>query len=74
MVQLASFSDIGNAKRLYERLSGSFQNIGIVQAKVNGVDYFRIVAGPMESRRSAENLRDHLANQGVGKGLVITAP
>ena len=74
MVQLASFSDIGNAKRLYERLSGSFQNIGIVQAKVNGVDYFRIVAGPMESRRSAENLRDHLANQGIGKGLVITAP
>ena len=74
MVQLASFSDIGNAQRMYQTLSGRLSNIGIVPANVNGTDYFRIVAGPLNDRHSAENLRDQLANQGMGRGLVITAP
>lgn len=74
MVQLASFSDIGNAQRMYESLNGRLGNIGIVSANVNGSDYFRIVAGPLNDRKSAESLRDQLARQGVGQGLVITAP
>lgn len=74
VVQLASFSDIGNAQRMYESLSARLGNVGIVSANVNGTDYFRIVAGPLNDRKSAENLRDQLARQGVGQGLVITAP
>ena len=74
MVQLASFSDIGNAQRMYESLNGRVGDVQIVSAVVNGTNYFRVVAGPLNDRKSAETLRDRLANTGVGRGLVITAP
>jgi len=73
-VQLASFADIGNAQRLHATLNRSVQNIGIVQANVRGTDFFRVVAGPIANRKEAEQLRDQLANQGIGRGLIIAAP
>ena len=73
-VQLASFSDIGNAQRLHATLNTSVQNIGIVPVKVRGTDFFRVVAGPIANRREAEQLRDRLANQGIARGLIIAAP
>jgi len=74
VVQLASFTDIGNAQRLHASLGGYVGNLGIVPVNVDGTDYFRVVAGPLDDRRSAESLRDQLANQGIGRGLVIAAP
>ena len=74
MVQFASFTDISNAQRMYASLGTSVGNLGIVPAQVNGTDYFRVVAGPLSNRKAAEQLRDKLANQGVGRGLVIAAP
>jgi|GEM_PF-227674 len=73
-VQLASFSDIGNAQRLHATLNTSVQNIGIIPVKVRGTDFFRVVAGPIANRREAEQLRDRLANQGIARGLIIAAP
>lgn len=74
VVQLASFSDISNAQRLYTSLGTRVSNIGIMPVQVNGTDYFRVVAGPLDNRKAAENLRDLLSNQGIGRGLVIAAP
>lgn len=73
LVQLASFSDISNAQRLYTTLGTQLGNIGIVPVRVGGADYFRVVAGPLESRKTAEDLRDRLASQGIARGLVISA-
>lgn len=73
LVQLASFSDISNAQRLYTSLGGRVGKLGIVPVQVGGVDYFRVVAGPLDNRQAAENLRDSLANQGLARGLVIAA-
>ena len=73
MVQFASFTDISNAQRLHASLGTKVGNLGIVPAQVNGTDYFRVVSGPLDNRKAAEQLRDRLANQGVGRGLVIAA-
>lgn len=73
-VQLASFADIGNAQRLHATLNGRVQNVEIIPVQVKGTDYFRVVAGPMSNRKDAERLRDSLANQGIGRGLIIAAP
>lgn len=73
LVQLASFTDISNAEKLYSSFEGRIGNLGIVPAQVGGVDYFRVVAGPLTNRQAAESLRDQLANQGIGRGLIIEA-
>lgn len=73
VVQLASFTDIGNAQRMHDQLK-SHVNVNITTARVHGADYFRIVTTPLADRHAAEMLRDRLANQGIASGLVITAP
>ena len=74
LVQLASFIDISNAERLHTSLTRDGTHVEIVPARVNGTDYFRVIAGPVDGRRAAESLRDRLAHQGIGPGLVIAAP
>lgn len=71
-VQLASFSDIGNAETLYRGLQRDLP-VEIVPARVNGADYFRVRVGPVASRASAEELRDRLAAEGKGDGRVVAA-
>jgi len=71
-VQLASFSDIGNAETLYRGLKSDLP-VEIVPARVNGTDYFRVRVGPLASRESAQHLRDRLTAEGKGDGRVVTA-
>ena len=71
-VQLASFSDIGNAETLYRGLKGDLP-VEIVPARVNGTDYFRVRVGPLDSRDAANELRDRLNAEGKGDGRVVTA-
>ncbi len=71
-VQLASFSDIGNAETLYRGLKADLP-VEIVPARVNGTDYFRVRVGPLSSRESAQQLRDRLNAEGKGDGRVVTA-
>jgi rare lipoprotein A len=71
-VQLASFSDIGNAEAMYRGLKGDLP-VEIVPARVNGTDYFRVRVGPVSSRQAAEELRDRLSAEGKGDGRVVTA-
>lgn len=71
-VQLASFSDIGNAETLYRGLQSDLP-VEIVPARVNGTDYFRVRVGPLASRESAQQLRDRLNAEGKGDGRVVTA-
>lgn len=71
-VQLASFSDIGNAEAMYRGLKGNVP-VEIVPARVNGTDYFRVRVGPVSSREAAEELRDRLSAEGRGDGRVVTA-
>lgn len=71
-VQLASFSDIGNAETLYRGLRADLP-VEIVPARVNGADFFRVRVGPLASRETALALRDRLAAEGRGDGRVVTA-
>lgn len=73
VVQLASFSDISNARRMHDELSGRM-GVSITSARVRGTDYFRVVTRPVADRESAERLRDQLARQGIARGLVTKAP
>jgi rare lipoprotein A len=71
-VQLASFTDIGNAERLYRGLRSDMA-VEIVPARVDGADFFRVRVGPLASRAAAQELRDRLNAEGKGDGRVITA-
>jgi len=71
-VQLASFSDIGNAESMYRGLRADLP-VEIVPARVNGTDYFRVRVGPLASRESALQLCDRLNAEGKGDGRVVTA-
>lgn len=71
-VQLASFSDQGNANALYRDLKADLP-VEIVPARVNGTDYYRVRVGPLDSRASAEQLRDRLNAEGKGDGRVVSA-
>lgn len=71
-VQLASFSDIGNAETLYRGLKSDLP-VEIVPARVNGTDFFRVRVGPMATRESAQQLRDRLNAEGKGDGRVVAA-
>lgn len=71
-VQLASFSDIGNAETLYRGLKADLP-VEIVPARVNGTDYFRVRVGPVATREDAQQLRDRLNAEGKGDGRVVSA-
>lgn len=71
-VQLASFSDRGNANALYRDLQSNLP-VEIVPARVNGTDYYRVRVGPFNDRSSAQQLRDRLDAEGKGNGRVVSA-
>ncbi|MEL6259142.1 MAG: SPOR domain-containing protein, partial [Pseudomonadota bacterium] len=69
-VQVGSFAELGNAQRFRQALSSGHQ-VQLSQVRVNNADFFRVLVGPVTSKRSAQVLRDHLAEQGIADGLVI---
>ncbi|MEO9970084.1 MAG: septal ring lytic transglycosylase RlpA family protein [Hyphomonadaceae bacterium] len=71
-VQLGSFSNIGNAQALHTKVAAT-SNVEITPVRVNGADYFRVMAGPVGNRNDADLLRSYIANQGIADGMVVTA-
>ena len=69
-VQLGSFSNIANAQNLNAKIAGA-ASVQIVPVRVNGADFFRVMAGPVGSAQDANLLRAYLANQGIADGIVI---
>lgn len=69
-VQLAAFSELGNAEAMLRRVEGVMP-VEIVPARVNGADFFRVRVGPFENRSSAEQVRERLQAQGTADGRVV---
>ncbi len=69
-VQLGSFSSISNAQNLHAQIAGA-TSVEIVPVRVNGADFFRVMAGPVASAQDADILRAYLANQGIADGIVV---
>ena len=69
-VQLGSFSNIGNAQNLHAQIAAN-TSVEIVPVRVNGADFFRVMAGPVASSQDADLLRAYLANQGIADGIVV---
>lgn len=70
-VQLASFSDIGNAETMLRRVGGSLP-VEIVPARVNGADFFRVRVGPFQDHAAAEQVRANLYLNGTADGRIVT--
>ena len=70
-VQLASFSDIGNAEAMLRNVEGSLP-VEIVPARVNGADFFRVRVGPFQDHAAAEQIRANLSLAGTADGRIVT--
>jgi rare lipoprotein A len=70
-VQLASFSDIGNAEAMLRSVEG-YHPVEIVPARVNGADFFRVRVGPFADRAAAEQVRSNLYASGTADGRIVT--
>lgn len=70
-VQLASFSDIGNAETMLRSLNASMP-VEIVPARVNGADFFRVRVGPFQDHAAAEQVRVNLSLNGTADGRIVT--
>lgn len=70
-IQLGAFADIGNAQRLSASLDASLE-VGVVPARVNNADWFRVWVGPFADRATAERVQRDLARRGVVNGFVVT--
>lgn len=70
-VQLASFSEFGNADALMRRIANRVP-AEIVPARVNGADFFRVRVGPLSDRETANGLRDQFAIEGLADGRVVS--
>lgn len=70
-VQLASFSDIGNAEAMLRRVESQFA-VEIVPARVNGADFFRVRVGPFQDHGAAEQARQRLYADGTADGRIVT--
>lgn len=69
-VQLASFSDIGNAEALLRKVEPSLP-VEIVPARVNGADFFRVRVGPFADQAAAEQVRAELYSAGTADGRIV---
>jgi rare lipoprotein A len=68
-VQAGSFSDLGNAHAVRQRLS-QYGPVTIETAQVNGDEFYRVMVGPWLDRDAAETARQNLARRGQ-QGLVV---
>ena len=70
-VQLASFSDIGNAEAMLRQVEARLP-VEIVPARVNGADFFRVRVGPFQDHAAAEQVRANLSADGTADGRIVT--
>ena len=70
-VQLASFSDIGNAETMLRQVESRLP-VEIVPARVNGADFFRVRVGPFQDHAAAEQVRARLYADGTADGRIVT--
>ncbi|MES1954763.1 SPOR domain-containing protein [Salinisphaera hydrothermalis] len=72
VVQVASFSERGNAEDLAKNLKGQFP-ASYTPGQVNGKTWYRVNIGPFDSKQAAQSAADRLAKAGH-KGLVRQLP
>lgn len=70
-VQLASFSDIGNAETMLRQVESRLP-VEIVPARVNGADFFRVRVGPFQDHAAAEQVRARLYAEGTADGRIVS--
>lgn len=70
-VQLASFTELGNAEAMYRSVEARMP-VEIVPARINGADFFRVRVGPFPDRTAAEQVRARLHADGTADGRVIS--
>lgn len=71
-VQLASFTELGNAEAMYRSVETRMP-VEIVPARINGADFFRVRVGPFPDRTAAEQVRARLHADGTADGRVISS-
>ena len=70
-VQLASFSEIGNAETMLRQVESRLP-VEIVPARVNGADFFRVRVGPFQDHAAAEQVRARLYAEGTADGRIVS--
>jgi len=70
-VQLASFTELGNAEAMYRSVEARMP-AEIVPARINGADFFRVRVGPFPDRTAAEQVRARLHADGTADGRVVS--
>jgi rare lipoprotein A len=70
-VQVGSFKEFSNAKRLKMALEFKYQNVYIQQAEINGDTYYRVRIGKFSERDDVERLAKTLADEGYD-ALILT--
>ena len=68
-LQAGSFTELGNAHALRERLNG-ISHVQIKEARINGREYFRVMLGPWSARLEAEEMKRQLSRAGLDTVLV----
>lgn len=72
VIQVASFSEQGNAQDMARKLKGQF-SASYTPGQVNGKTLYRVNVGPFDSEKAARNAADKLSQAGH-KGLVRHLP
>ncbi len=70
-VQVGAFTQQPNATRLAEKLKRQYGHADVQQAWVDGRLFYRVRAGKYDSLEAAQQGREELARQGVGRGFVV---
>ncbi|BCB95775.1 lipoprotein, RlpA family [Dissulfurispira thermophila] len=63
-IQVGSFKDEDNAKRLKMALDLNHRNVYIMEANIGGVKYYRVRIGKFNNKADAQKIGNALANEG----------
>lgn len=63
-IQVGSFKDESNAKRLKSALELNHKNVYLMEANVGGVKYYRVRIGKFNNKVDAQKIGNALANEG----------
>jgi cell division protein FtsN len=64
-VQIGSFADVRYARRMRERLIGSYSDVHVVEAVAGENRYYRVRMGAFMNRRAAQNRAARVSGLGV---------
>lgn len=70
-VQVGSFADAGNARRVQQRLASSYPDVRVEMAEAGAARFYRVRMGAFMSRRQAESRAVRLAALGY-RAVIIT--